>query len=388
MSAVDFNKDLEQVFDADEISVDIDEAFSSPYHLSHTVKSGIDYLISVDSNCDATKFMSIGSQGEAILYAPDLKKLDVINSHDKTVSQAAFAKCDANLLFTSSHDGTVKLWDIRSPATSKIEFKDESKQEGPPSSSLKPILCFDTNSTNSLVCAGTEQVGSSSYLLFWDIRAGSMMGGYWESHSDDITCVKFNPDKGNMIASGDVEGTLNVFDLNEQEEDEALLCSHNAEDSVAKMTWFQKKDKMDFVAVTTHTESLQVFDAEESQLLQKFCRSDIAHSIRRVGAEHIYIVDLVPQKDQGFMTLAASRYAGNMCLRFASFTYKKLKPCINLPLDGANREVIRGCVQIPGGSGFITGSEGGIIDVWQPGSSTKSEALKMVKKSVKRSKPY
>jgi len=388
MTTVYSQKDVEDVVDADEISVDIDEAFSSPYHLSYTVKCGVDYLISVDSNCDATKFMSIGSNGEAGIYTPDLKKLDVIQCHEKTVSQAAFSKCDPNMLFTSSHDGTVKLWDIRSPASCKIEFKDESKQEGPPTSSLKPILCFDTNSNNSLVCAGTEQVGTSSYLLFWDIRAGSLMGGYWESHSDDISSVKFNPDKGNVIASGDVEGTVNIFDLNEQDEDEALQCCHNAEDSVANMTWFKKNGNMDFVALTTHTESLQVFDVEESQQLQKFDREDIAHSIRRVGAEHIYIVDLIPQQDQGFMTLAASRYAGNMCLRFSALTFKKLKPCINLPLDTANRGIIRGCAQIPGGVGYITGSEGGIVDVWQPGSSTKSEALKMVKKSVQRSKPY
>ena len=83
------------------------------------------------------------------------------------------------------------------------------------------------------------------------------MGGYWESHSDDISSVKFNPEKGNVIASGDVEGTVNIFDLNEQDEDEALQCCHNAEDSVANMTWFKKNGNMDFVALTTHTESLQ-----------------------------------------------------------------------------------------------------------------------------------
>ena len=34
------------------------------------------------------------------------------------------------------------------------------------------------------------QVGEDAFLLFWDLRAGSMMGGYWEAHDDDVTCVK------------------------------------------------------------------------------------------------------------------------------------------------------------------------------------------------------
>ena len=35
-----------------------------------------------------------------------------------------------------------------------------------------------------------HQVGEDAFLLFWDLRAGSMMGGYWEAHDDDVTCVK------------------------------------------------------------------------------------------------------------------------------------------------------------------------------------------------------
>ena len=35
------------------------------------------------------------------------------------------------------------------------------------------------------------KMGEDSFLLFWDLRGGTLMGGYWESHEDDITCIRF-----------------------------------------------------------------------------------------------------------------------------------------------------------------------------------------------------
>ena len=157
---------------------------------------------------------------------------------------------------------------------------------------------------------------------------------------------------------------------------------------MAKMTWYRKKVKMDFLAISTHTESLQVFDTEESQMLHNFTREDVAHSIRRTGAQHVYIVDMIEQQEQGFLLLAASRYANDKCLRFSTFRNKKLKPHINLPLDVRDRQVVRDCVQIPGSHAFVTGSEGGIVDVWKPGASPVEDSLKMKVKSDHRAKPY
>lgn len=57
--------------------------------------------------------------------------------------------------------------------------------------SPKPITCFDINQNGHLLCAGTELVGGDAFLLFWDLRkCPSLLGGYWQSHSDNITKVK------------------------------------------------------------------------------------------------------------------------------------------------------------------------------------------------------
>ena len=45
-----------------------------------------------------------------------------------------------------------------------------------------------------MICVGTEQLYGDAYLLFWDIRSTKLLGGYWYSHSDDITTVSgFGP---------------------------------------------------------------------------------------------------------------------------------------------------------------------------------------------------
>lgn len=40
------------------------------------------------------------------------------------------------------------------------------------------------------LCAGTELFEGDAFLVFGDARSGKVLGGYWESHSDDITQVE------------------------------------------------------------------------------------------------------------------------------------------------------------------------------------------------------
>lgn len=55
----------------------------------------------------------------------------------------------------------------------------------------KPITTFDISNNLRLLAAGTELYGSESFILFWDFRAKSLLGGYWETHTDDITQVRY-----------------------------------------------------------------------------------------------------------------------------------------------------------------------------------------------------
>lgn len=107
---------------------------------------------------------------------------------------------------------------------------------------IKPLVSFDLSCDERLLAGGTEHTGGDAFILFWDIRqSGSkienknkLLGGYWESHMDDITCLTFHPSKRNVLASGSTDGLMNIFDLTQSSEDLALTYSLNTESSVVR----------------------------------------------------------------------------------------------------------------------------------------------------------
>lgn len=108
---------------------------------------------------------------------------------------------------------------------------------------LKPLASFDISCDERLIAGGTEHIGGDAFILFWDVRYNhskpnskdSLLGGYWESHMDDITSLSFHSDKRDALASGSTDGLINVFDLTQTSEDSALTYSLNTESSVVRL---------------------------------------------------------------------------------------------------------------------------------------------------------
>lgn len=57
----------------------------------------------------------------------------------------------------------------------------------------KNFCSFDVNCNGRFVCAGTEVTDGDAFLLFWDTRQASLLGGYWDCHEDDVTQVQYTP---------------------------------------------------------------------------------------------------------------------------------------------------------------------------------------------------
>lgn len=53
---------------------------------------------------------------------------------------------------------------------------------------------MDVNYNSRIVCCGTEKVEGDAFIVFYDTRQSKLLGGYWESHFDDITDVNFLKD--------------------------------------------------------------------------------------------------------------------------------------------------------------------------------------------------
>lgn len=118
-----------------------------------------------------------------------------------------------------------------------------------------------------MLCAGTELVGKDAFLLFFDVRKQSTLGGYWESHSEDICHVRFHPTQPDRLASGSTDGLINVYDIAKTDEDEALEYCMNTESSVCKMNWHKDAVDKDLLSCITHMNDVHIYDVEDSEKL-------------------------------------------------------------------------------------------------------------------------
>ena len=177
-------------------------------------------------------------------------KLTIQPTHEDTLCGVRFPKSEEHKLLSGSQDGKIKLWDLRSDCSKPAVVCAQTKAK-----TTRPLISFDVSCDGRTICAGTEQVQRDSFLLFWELSnaadPGELRGGYWESHEDDVTAVRFHPERANVLASGGTDGIVNVFDLMRESEDDALETSINSESSIQRLTWFSK-DGADALCCLTH----------------------------------------------------------------------------------------------------------------------------------------
>lgn len=89
-----------------------------------------------------------------------------------------------NLLYVNRTSGVCSCFDLRSNDLIHEYFDDSSGVR-------KTFTCMDVNQNSRLVCCGTDKIMGDAFLLFFDTRQRKLLGGYWESHEDDITDVSF-----------------------------------------------------------------------------------------------------------------------------------------------------------------------------------------------------
>ncbi|CAB4252803.1 similar to Saccharomyces cerevisiae YNL035C Putative protein of unknown function with similarity to proteins containing WD-40 domains [Maudiozyma barnettii] len=129
-----------------------------------------------------------------------INKLIVINSNYHSESLFATASLDS-----------VKIFDIRDKSCIATIHNDKNS----------PFLSLDSRE-GRLAC-GTELSGVDAELFIYDIRDFSTpTRGLVDSHHDDITDIKFHPSDNNILLSGSTDGYTNIYDLTEEDEDDAL----------------------------------------------------------------------------------------------------------------------------------------------------------------------
>ena len=117
---------------------------------------------------------------------------------DKNINEIGFFKTCPELLFTCGDDGCLASWDLRVSETQEAMRFECSTRE---------FLCADINSTDSLFCVGTNKSIDDALILIYDIRFNTKhLHKLAESHSKDVSQVRFEPNQCDRFSSASCDG--------------------------------------------------------------------------------------------------------------------------------------------------------------------------------------
>jgi len=291
-----------------------------------------------------------------------------LKGHQDRVTDISFGDIpgDRNAVVTSSEDGTVALWDLRSQKVSNHWKSSENASV--------PFYCTDLGCGNQLVVAGTgpdERSNSTgeSNIMFWDVRSQKLLGNYSESHFDGVSQVKFNPSKKTMLASAGMDGLICYFDIRKPNEDEALESVMNTKGAVQRIGYFGPAHECLFCL--GYSETLSMYHLEKAATMAEFPMIREQLSDASLPADYLidccYLNGEVGTASQTLL-LVSGDYSGKIGL--GDVTLTGVSPICSVSDPMAHKKSVRSSIflsfnlrtGIP--RQFLSGSEDGILCEW------------------------
>ncbi|XP_010782268.1 WD repeat-containing protein 89 [Notothenia coriiceps] len=294
--------------------------------------------------------------------------------HSGPLCGVVFSHTSPDSLYSGSADGTVRGWDVRRPGSEAVQvFK-----SGPSHN----YCSFDLNCSDTLLCAGTEQVNDEdSFLVFWDVRkpGSKLLGVYSESHSDDITQVCFHPREKDRLASGSTDGLVNVFDLSRGGEDEALLATCNSDSSAGSVCWSGAEFTQ--LLCLSHDEGLHLWDLgqlDTDEPLTIFSTSDARGlPLLADGGGVDYLVGCRWLQEAQRLLVVGGKNSGDLHLMECDHAGLRLLRT----LEGGHSSTVRCFLWDAAGEALFTGGEDAQLLLWKPGGEELTSGKSKSKKS-------
>ncbi|XP_071665829.1 WD repeat-containing protein 89 isoform X1 [Patagioenas fasciata] len=337
------------------------------------------YVLDVDvsnpTQSESSRLVAVSCSNKSIrVYNREtLNFLREYSSHPGVLNGVRFAHACDNVLFSACSDGTVRCWDIRLATQQAAQVF-----SGYPSN---VFISFDISCNDLIICAGTEKVEKDAFLVFWDARGitncasttREPLGVYSESHNDDVTKICFHPVKPNSVASGSTDGLVNVFDINKDNEDDALISTCNSDSSVSFIGWSGKDYKE--VYCVTHDEGfcwwdIAQLDTEESITLSHVL--DVRDAVCIENDTLNYLVGGLYHEKADKLFLLGGTSTGNIHLLGCSTDGLSLVGS----LCGGHSATVRSFCWNAADESLVTGGEDAQLLLWKPGAVERSLAKK------------
>eukprot|EP00047_Mylnosiga_fluctuans_P019472 m.82827 g.82827 ORF g.82827 m.82827 type:complete len:369 (-) comp8139_c0_seq2:586-1692(-) len=308
----------------------------------------------------------------------------VVQAHTKRISSIAFSPASNDILFSSSEDGTIAMWDLRtSQAAQRFAHK------------RVPWHSCDINSTGTLLCGGSELVSQDAHLVFWDPRSTVPIIDLLEVHSDDITRVRFSQSHPARLVSGSTDGLVNVLDLTglspQTDTETCVVHTHNSASSISRVQFFGPSDE--YVVAVTHTDDLMLAhslprDNDAPEEISIF--RNIRETTAEMGAPVDYLIDTLYEPASGRLFAVGGTHEGTAVI----FHVNKSSLSPAAVLQGGHASMLRSVVWHPDTHSIVTGGEDAMLCLWSsavpaPAAASSAAELRMHSPSHAQSyKPY
>ncbi|KAL9235770.1 hypothetical protein vseg_010506 [Gypsophila vaccaria] len=220
---------------------------------------GDDYIFQLTPTEDWSAMAVSLSNNSLKLYSPETGQyLGECRGHNATINEIAFgdplSNSSPSLLYSCSSDATLRAWDCRC-------FQQVSVINAGPS---QEVFSFSFGGGNNLLAGGCK-----AQVLIWDWRNKKQVACLEESHTEDVTQVRFAPGTQNKLLSASVDGLMCIFDttgdINDDDHLESVL---NVGTSIGKIGFFGQNNQK--LWCLSHIETLSVWDWKEENLIADF----------------------------------------------------------------------------------------------------------------------
>lgn len=157
----------------------------------------ISIIFKIAFSPDGTTLAIGGNHAELVLYDLTTEQMRVLQGHQQSITSVAFSP-NQPLLASSSHDHTVRLWDLRTGDTLQVWDGHQT---------MVQTVAFSPDGT--WLASG----GDDCTVRYWHLETAQCLGVF-EGHREAVCAICISPD-GKTLISGSEDSTIRHWDVSQ-----------------------------------------------------------------------------------------------------------------------------------------------------------------------------